>query len=242
MRKKTMTLAAVLCCSLTMFLFSACIKEETKKTGYTYDMIQLWYVNNENDEFDNIFNAFKEAIGITGGSGMLIHYSIKDDEMKAACESVVAQYANAKSTYLMYGLVRNTESSNDYRKDTIAFFAVGQALDMPFSMFKYDDHEHDFIEQMRAIRDSIGEEAYQTCRRTFTNIHRDYINHLGTLNKYIADPANETTQRVLFVCDSLANVHMNDSLFIDLNITINKTILLLNETSQIWNHTFHANL
>lgn len=240
MKKKMMTLAAVLCCSMTIILFHACQKEEHNYTGYSYDIVQLMCENNENNEFDTIFEALKHAIGINGNN-LPLYNSIKDDEMKAACERVVEQYANAQSTYLLYGLVRNTDGANEYRKDTITFYAFGQALNMPFSQFNYDDHEHECIQQMRAIRDSLGEEAYQICRRTYKNIHKDYVNNLGTLNKYIPDQGNEATQRVLQVCDSLANVHMNDTLFFDINISVTKTIFLRFDTSEIWNRTFHSN-
>ena len=169
-----------------------------------------------------------------------------DEQIMAACEAVKAQYANAQSTLLMYSIIRNTDDSTpgvDRKKETIGFIAVGQGLDYPFNKFTFDGHESEFINQMNAIRDSIGEELYKSSRRGYAKLHNDYkITLKNYLDKFIIDTANISQERILHICDSLINLHTSDTLAVPAHFTISKTKLLNDETSEIWNHTFPATL
>lgn len=244
-----MTLAAVLCCSLTTMVFLSCEKEETHSTTYTYELEPIREVNNTDNEYNIIRDALRAALGYeytSSGISLPIHKSKDDDQIKALCEEVRARYANAKSTLLMYAIFRVTDNSDPdvaRTRETIGFVAVGQGLDKPFNKFTLIDNEREFINQMNAIRDSIGEELYRSSRLGYKRIHNDYALTLKNyLNKFINDSADVSQTRVLHICDSLINLHTSDTLAVPAHFSVSKTILLTDETSEIWSHTFPATL
>ena len=239
MKKNLMTLAAIFCCSLTILLFTSCEEEVINKKGYCYEVGTGWFVERNQSEHNAIVSAINQILG-NEGNRLEQYSSIQDDRIKEACEALKTQYSNLQSTLLTYFIIRNTDDASGRTKDTIATYFFGRAAGTPYAKYKLDRHTHEMIEQLNAIRDSIGEEMYQAQRRTFNRIGHEFTSKLQEYTDHY-NPEAESTQRVLFLCDSIANAHLNDSIFVPIHLTVSK-IDLFNQSTDIWDRTLPANM
>lgn len=234
-----MTLAAILCCSLTAVMFTSCEEETINKKGYCYEVETGWWVERNQDEHNAIVSAINNILG-NEGDRLKMYSSIQDDQIKEACEALRSQYSDLQSVLLTYYIIRNTDNESGRRKDTVATYFFGRAVGTPYAKFSFDQHTHEMTEQLNAIRDSIGEEKYQTQRHTFINVTRDFSSKLNAYTEHY-NPEAEATQRVLFLCDSIANAHLNDSIIVPIHLTVSK-IDLFNKSTEIWDRTLPANM
>ena len=239
MKKNLMTLAAVFCCTFTAMMFSSCEKEEFNKKAYCYEVGTGWWVEPNQSEYEAIFNAIEQ---ILGNNGNILHtyYDLQDERIKSSCEALKTQYSNLQSTLLTYFIIRNTDDASGRIKDTVATYFFGRAVGTPYAKYSLEQHTHEMAEQLSAIRDSIGEEMYQAQRRTFKLISHDFTNKLQEYTGHY-NPEVESTQRVLFLCDSIANAHLNDTIIVPIHLTVSK-IDLFNQSSEIWDRTLPANM
>ena len=129
---KTIKLFAVLCCASAM-LFTACESGSSVNypTSYYYEVGQdIQYLYYDLYEAAEIQTAFNKAIG-NDGQMIVAHKTLQDEQMKAACEEVKKQHADAKSIYLKYDLYRITSSSEpggEKKSEIIGSYIMGQAL------------------------------------------------------------------------------------------------------------------
>ena len=121
-----MTFAAVLCCTMTTTLFTACGDDETGYPAtYKYDVVvaEAFFNSEQYSEVKTVEAAFKHAIGADASYYEMLK-NPKDAEMKAECEAVRKQYENTvQFPYLKLGLVRTTATAEPGKvdeKDTIA--------------------------------------------------------------------------------------------------------------------------
>lgn len=239
MKKTLMTLAVVFCCSLTAVMFSSCEKETINKKGYCYEVNTGWFVERNQSEHNAIVNAINHILG-NEGDRLETYSSIQDDRIKAACEALRSQFSDLQSVLLTYFIIRNTDDASGRTKDTIGTYFFGRAVGTPYAKYSLDQHTHEMIEQLNAIRDSIGEELYQAQRNTFKRISHEFTNKLQEYTGHY-NPEAAATQRVLFLCDSIANAHLNDSIIVPIHLTVSK-IDLFNQSTDIWDRTLPANM
>lgn len=239
MKKTLMTLAAVFCCSLTAVMFSSCEKETINKKGYCYEVNTGWFVERNQSEHNAIVNAINHILG-NEGDRLETYSSIQDDRIKAACEALRSQFSDLQSVLLTYFIIRNTDDASGRTKDTIGTYFFGRAVGTPYAKYSLDQHTHEMIEQLNAIRDSIGEELYQAQRNTFKRISHEFTNKLQEYTGHY-NPEAAASQRVLFLCDSIANAHLNDSIIVPIHLTVSK-IDLFNQSTDIWDRTLPANM
>ena len=235
-----MTLAAVFCCTMIAVTITSCEKETINKRGYTYEVATGWWVERIRAEHDAIVSAIEQILGNEGNS-LHIYYDLQDERIKNSCEALKDQYSNLQSILLTYFIIRNTDEKSNYRKDTIATYFFGRAgTGTPYAQYKFDRHTNEMIHEMNAIRDSIGEEKYQAQRNTFNRIGHEFTNKLQEYTEHY-NPEAESTQRVLFLCDSIANAHLNDTIIVPIHLTVSK-IDLFNQTTELWDRTLPANM
>lgn len=239
MKKTLMTLAVVFCCSLTAMMFSSCEKETINKKGYCYEVNTGWFVERNQSEHNAIVNAINHILG-NEGDRLETYSSIQDDRIKAACEALRSQFSDLQSVLLTYFIIRNTDDASGRTKDTIGTYFFGRAVGTPYAKYSLDQHTHEMIEQLNAIRDSIGEELYQAQRNTFKRISHEFTNKLQEYTGHY-NPEAAATQRVLFLCDSIANAHLNDSIIVPIHLTVSK-IDLFNQSTDIWDRSLPANM
>ena len=239
MKKTLMTLAAILCCSLTAVMFSSCEEEIINKKGYAYEVNTGWWVEANQAEHNAIVNAINQILG-NEGDRIEVYSSVQDDRIKEACEALRNQYSDLESVLLTYHIIRNTNEGSNRWKDTVATYFFGRAVGTSYAKYSLDKHTLEMSEQLNAIRDSIGEEMYQAQRRTFKLISHDFTNKLQEYTGHY-NPEVESTQRVLFLCDSIANAHLNDTIIVPIHLTVSK-IDLFNQSTEIWDHTLPANM
>lgn len=240
MKKTLMTLAAVFCCSLTAVMFSSCEKETINKRGYTYDVETGWWVERNQAEHNAIVNSINQILG-NEGTTLHVYYDLQDERIKNSCEALKTQYSNLQSTLLTYFIIRTTTEGSDIWKDTVATYFFGRAATgTSYAKYSLEKHTHEMLEQLNAIRDSIGEELYQAQRNTFKRISHEFTNKLQEYTGHY-NPEAAATQRVLFLCDSIANAHLNDSIIVPIHLTVSK-IDLFNQSTDIWDRTLPANM
>ncbi len=234
-----MTLAAILCCSLTAVMFSSCEEEIINKKGYAYEVNTGWWVEANQAEHNAIDNAINQILG-NEGDRLEVYSSVQDDRIKEACEALRNQYSDLESVLLTYHIIRNTNEGSNRWKDTVVTYFFGRAVGTPYAKYSLEQHTHEMAEQLSAIRDSIGEEKYQAQRHTFIRVTRDYTNILKAYTEHY-NPEAAATQHVLSLCDSIANAHLNDTIIVPIHLTVSK-IDLFNQSTEIWDHTLPANM
>jgi len=135
MKKIMMTLAAVLCCAMTMTVFTACSSDDetSYSTTYHYRVHLISYLTQcDITEYHEVQNAFDVAVGDVGGETInKVYYTPKDEEMKAKCEAVKNKYKNLKSNYMKFELLRISSYSSNPTfevKDVIAIYELGSSV------------------------------------------------------------------------------------------------------------------
>ncbi len=241
MRKNIMTLAAVFCCTLFTTMFVSCEKEEINLTAYGYDANLIWFTDDYvSDENKAILAAFKQIFGNT--ENIIKQYSsIQDDRIKEECEALKTRFSNLQSTLLTYNLIRYTFDNTGRKQDTIATYFFGRAsTGTRYAKYKYESYQHDFLTQLRSVRDSIGEALYTGTFNTFKNISRAFNHHLNPYTSHY-NPEVESTQRVTQMCDSIFDAHQNDTMALPIHFTVDK-IDVFHQSSQLWDRTLPANM
>ncbi|MGX8713470.1 MAG: hypothetical protein ACSW8I_07290 [bacterium] len=234
-----MTLAAVLCCSLTAVTFVSCEKEEIKITTYSYEVESFWWTDPDFNEDDAILSAFNQILG-NEKNNIHIYSSNQDDRITRECEVLKTRFSNLQSILLVYHIFRNTSIGSNKQKDTLATYFFGRAASgIPYA--KYALEKHDFSSQLRAVQDSIGSALYTGTLNTYKKALKAFNDKLNIyLSQY--NPEEESTPRVTQICDSIFNALTNDTLAIPLHFTISKIDGILHQTTELWDRTLNANM
>ena len=153
-----MTLAAVVCCWVTTTVFTACGDDNLTSTSpvagpYQYyvefDMTSSYGYNDA--EVSTLRNALNKAVGLNGQIYEKTYFSNQDSQMKAACESVLAQYPNIQSLLLSFNLYGNDGVAG--RALVVANLKAGKSLKTPYATMLVDT-EYD-IKAMKVVVDSL---------------------------------------------------------------------------------------
>ena len=262
MKKYLMTLAAVLCCTMTT-VFTACgDDEESYPESYRYEITIDKESSGYTEEIQEVTNAFYNAIG-TDGRYYQYYQTKQDDLMKAACEAVRKQYANRiQSPYFKFYLYRITSSAAPGHVDAsevIATYEMGQALTYPYYTYAIESNSENAFEALKAKEDQLDPKVYQASYKTLVRLlgrHTSQSISGGTVSSTSYSQYEklfrEAFQKVypesesndLFIigkCDSIANAHAADTLAVDATVIITKTGYLNKRVNKLWEKTFRAN-
>ena len=134
MKKILMTLAAVLCCTMTTTVLTACggDDEPTYSTSYHYRVhfdSYLWQC--DVTEYHQVQDAFDQAVGDVPGTVNKVYSTPQDEEMKAKCEAVKKRFSNLTSDYMKFELQRimsNSAKPAEEAKIVIAVYELGKSV------------------------------------------------------------------------------------------------------------------
>lgn len=257
MKKIFTPLIAASCCVLAM-LFTACESNTNTPTSYLYEVEQdTKYLCYDVYEASAIQNAFNKAIGYDGNMSVA-HQTPKDEQMKAACEEVQKQYADAQSIYLKYDLYRVTTSAEpgaEKKTEIIGSYTMGRSLTKPFSYYTIQSNEDEAYDALKAQKESLDENVYKASYHTLLcllGIHKSSggasftsesvfdARFRGLFNLDEDVPAFDNY--IVTVCDSIANAHALDTLSVEAKVQIIKHQFLKEGQTEIWNHTFEPNV
>lgn len=252
---KTIKLFAVLCCASAM-LFTACESGSSVNypTSYYYEVGQdIQYLYYDPYEAAEIQTAFNKAIG-NDGQMIVAHKTLQDEQMKAACEEVKKQHADAKSIYLKYDLYRITSSSEpgvEKKSEIIGSYIMGQALTKTFTYYSILSNEDEAYAALEAQKESLDETvynaSYHTLRRLLgvhkssggSSFHAESVFEARFRNELGLGEDDPTYDNyVATVCDSIANAHATDVLTVDAKVQVVKYQFLKEGQTEIWKHTF----
>lgn len=178
MRKFLMTLAALVCCVMTMAVFTACGDEDTPTT-YRYqvalDKRSSQYVDqvlyNATEEKD-VLDALNQAIKYDGT--VYTHYSEKqDDLMKAACEAVKKAYADKvpNSIYMKFDLYRiDSEAGQSEMAEIIGSYELGQALTKPYVTYSIVTNHDEAYKALKTKQASLDTKVYEATFNTLKTL------------------------------------------------------------------------
>ena len=250
------TIFAALCCAIAM-LFTACDSEPSVNypTSYLYEVGQdIQYLYYDPYEAAEIQTAFDKAIGYDGYA-YVAHKTLQDEQMKAACEEVRKQHADAKSIYLKYDLYRITDSAEpgvEKKSEIIGSYIMGQALTKTYtyySILSNEDEAYAALEaQKESLEESVYDASYHTLRRLL-GVHKSsggsYVHIESVFEarfKNVFDKLEEDyppfDTYVATVCDSIANAHATDVLTVEAKVQVVKYQFLKEGQTEVWKHTF----
>ena len=172
-----MTLAAVLCCTISNIVLTSCEAEKSYPTMYRYEVEQKkelsdllgsrYYTSSDSRSVQDAFNA---AIGSTNGN-----YSQNrnmDAEMKSACDQVQSRYVNSiESTYMKFILWRITTSADPDSQDTkeaIGEYVVGKAVNTPYVDYSVETTGNEARAALDAMKSELGDSLYKVCRKSLS--------------------------------------------------------------------------
>ena len=178
MKKFLMTLAALVCCVMTMAVFTACGDEDTPTT-YRYQVAldkrssqyvdQVLYNATEEKE---VLDALNQAIKYDGT--VYTHYSEKqDDLMKAACEAVKKAYADKvpNSIYMKFDLYRiDSEAGQSEMAEIIGSYELGQALTKPYVTYSIVTNHDEAYKALKTKQASLDTKVYEATFNTLKTL------------------------------------------------------------------------
>ena len=252
--KKLFSFFAI-CCASAM-LFTACESGSSVNypTSYSYEVGQdIQYLYYDPYEAAEIKTAFNKAIG-NNGDIIEAHKAPQDEQMKAACEEVKKQHADAKSIYLKYDLYRITSSSEpgvEKKSEIIGSYIMGQALTKTYTYYSILSNEDEAYAALEAQKESLDEtvynDSYHTLRRLLgvhkssggSSFHAESVFEARFRNELGLGEDDPTYDNyVATVCDSIANAHATDVLTVDAKVQVVKYQFLKEGQTEIWKHTF----
>lgn len=245
--KKILFAALTIMCTMTFAtVITSCGDDEdnTVKMPYKYlvksSTSGRYYFQNEYEEVQTAFNAVV-------GNGT-VYYSSQDDAMKSGCETVKNKYADIKSVYIKFHLIKYTTNSTD----TIGTYELGQAFVKPCMDYSFTSNGAEAYAALDAKRATIGEKVYKASGKTLrrlVGVHAGSGNMNSLFETYFANEFNRAWEdwdaydkTIAHVCDSIANAHANDTLAVDVTVSAIKTGVLDKKVTTIWEKTFHANV
>lgn len=259
MKTKFILSTAIMCCAAVLLLFSCKKDEVTYQKGYTYEveMDILASVGYTSSEAQSIMDAFNQAIGYDG-TMYRTYSSLKDDEMKSACDAVRQRFSDLNSVYLVYTLIRITDDPTpgaERSTEVLATYKFGRALTTPYVKYSFSSNEDEAYAALESMRESLGDNYTTVLRNLRVLVGRHISTSIGsstspstfetTLSDVIGHPfeENDTDEAYLrSVCDSIADAHSGDMMAVEAVVTLSKTGLLNGQKTDIWTRTFPGNL
>ena len=253
--KKLFSFFAI-CCASAM-LFTACEPGSSVNypTSYLYEVGQdIQYLCYDSYEAAEIQTAFNKAIG-NDGSMIVAHKAPQDEQMKAACEEVKKQHADAKSIYLKYDLYRITTSAEpgvEKKSEIIGSYIMGQALTKTYTYYSILSNEDEAYAALEAQKESLDETVYNNSYHTLLRllgVHKSsggsYVHSESVFEarfRNVFDKLEEDyppfDTYVATVCDSIANAHASDVLTVEAKVQVVKYQFLKEGQTEVWKHTF----
>lgn len=259
MKRNVLMLAAIACCAISATVFNACTNEELHPTTYRYevqmDPFRVGYLN----EISTVYSAFNQAVGADASYQTMLK-SPQDNEMKAKCENVRQQYADIRSAYLKFYLIR-VASAVDVPdvKDTIASYELGQALKKPYVSYSIATNEIEAYNTLEEKKGSLDEKVYNATKKTLLKLLGRHIKsssstgsasftsssvfemHFKDEFSKVWEDSQDYDRYVAYACDSIAAAHASDTLAVPALVVISKKGLLNNQVTTLWEKTFTIN-
>ena len=253
--KKLFSFFAI-CCALT-FVFTSCEPESTVEypDAYLYEVYQdIQYLCYDAYEAAEIQAAFNKAIGYDSNMQKTLP-APQDAQMKAACEEVQKQYANAQSIYLKYDLYRITVSAKpgvEKKSEIIGSYIMGQALTKTYTYYSILSNEDEAYAALEAqkedLEESVYNDSYHTLRRLLgihkssggSYVHTESVFEARFRNEFgkLEEDYPPYDNYVATVCDSIANAHATDVLTVEAKVQVVKYQFLKEGQTEVWKHTF----
>ena len=253
---KKITLFAAICCAFT-FVFTACESGSSVNypTSYLYEVGQdIQYLYYDPYEAAEILTAFNKAVG-NDGQTIVAHKTLQDEQMKAACEEVKKQHADAKSIYLKYDLYRITASAEpgvEKKSEIIGSYIMGQALTKTYTYYSILSNEDEAYAALEAQKESLDESVYNDSYHTLlrllgihkssggSSVHAESVFEARFRNVFgkLEEDYPPYDNYVATVCDSIANAHASDVLTVEAKVQVVKYQFLKEGQTEVWKHTF----
>lgn len=255
------TFATVLCCWVTMTVFTACSSEENHPVTYKYEVKMVEFKRFSTDEANQLQAAFNSAVG-TNGTVYTYHNDNQDSKMKSACDAVKKQFTNIQSVYLKFDLIRIASAVGGEDVSTvIATYEFGQALIKPYVYYAFVTNRDEAYAALEAKKATLDEETYNASLETLrklVGIHTVTTLPTGETKLFHVSSVFETqysnefekpwqdnevsTQNLVTTCNHIADEHVNDVLAVDVIVTVTKTGFFDKKVTEMWRRTFPANV
>ena len=268
MKKILMTLAAVLCCTISNTVLTSCSSETKYNTTYSYEVEQeksladmLGSNYYKADEASTVLAAFNSAIGANGVMyNMLDH--IMDTEMKSACAQVQSTYASSvQSIYMKFNLWRNSYTSDPDGKNTkelIASYEMGKALNSPYVEYSVETSSDDSFAALEAKKSELSDSIYDSCSKSLRYL-LGRVSTSGSITSYstsvyqaklmsqdVVDypypDTEENAQKVREWCDLITSTLNPLTLAVPATVTVVKTGVINEQKTVVWTKTFQPNI
>lgn len=217
-------------------------------------------------EEKDVLDALNQAIKYDGT--VYTHYSEKqDDLMKAACEAVKKAYADKvpNSIYMKFDLYRiDSEAGQSEMAEIIGSYELGQALTKPYVTYSIVTNHDEAYKALKTKQASLDTKVYEATFNTlktlvglhtvvtdtlssgaistkYYDLHSVFEDHFKDMfgNLYLDSENGSNT--IISYCDSVADIHANDTLTVEAVVAIQKTNFLTNECADVWRKTFQSN-
>lgn len=257
--KKNLSVNALLCCAVLMLTLTACDNEENVNyiKSYSYSISQAnrfdfaYYDYNESSDILEALN------GVIGANGNVYNTLSSPDDRKMinACDGVINSYSNTKSIYLVFDLIRETYDPTpgaERRADVIKTYKLGKALTDSYVTYSFSSNSEEAFAELEDIKETLDDKVYKASRRNLLKIvGRKYSSggiysslssafesrFNGALgNAYKDDTDNQNY--LIYICDSIAQAHSNDTLAVKAVVDVCKTGILDEQTSVIKTYEF----
>jgi hypothetical protein len=259
MKKNLFVNAAVLCCAVSILALTACDKDENVNyiKSYSYSISQAnrfdfaYYDENESSD---ILDDLNRAIGANGSVYNTLS-SPDDQRMINACNNVVNSYSNIKSIYLVFNLIRETHDPTpgaERQIDIIKTYPLGKALTDTYVTYSFTSNSEEAFAELENKKETLDEKVYKATRRSLIQIvGRRYSSggvyggissaFEGRFRGALGYPYKDDTDNqnyLIYICDSIAQAHSNDTLAVKAVVDVCKTGILDEQTSVIKTYEF----
>ena len=254
---------AVLCCTVSILALTACENEENVNyiKSYAYSIsqtntyIKAYYKYSESNE---IHDALNTAIGANGSVYNTLS-SPDDQRMINACDNVINRYSNIESVYLEFDLIRETYDPTPgagKQSDIIKTYKLGKALTESYVTYSFTSNSEQAHAELESIKETLDEKVYKATRRnlikilgyqyssggSYLNLSSAFENRFGGALSNAFKDDTDNQNYLIYLCDSIAQSHQNDTLVVNAVVNVCKTGILDEEKSVIKTYNFPANI
>ena len=247
--KKNLSVNALLCCAVLMLTLTACDNEENVNyiKSYSYSISQAnrfdfaYYDYNESSDILEALN------GVIGANGNVYNTLSSPDDRKMinACDGVINSYSNTKSIYLVFDLIRETYDPTpgaERRADVIKTYKLGKALTDSYVTYSFSSNSEEAFAELEDIKETLDDKVYKASRRNLLKIvGRKYSSFESRFNGALGNAYKDDTDNqnyLIYICDSIAQAHSNDTLAVKAVVDVCKTGILDEQTSVIKTYEF----
>lgn len=176
-------------------------------------------------------------------------YSPADDKMKSGFESVKQKYAGKleKSAYFTFKLVKTTiDTTPDAPtkvQEELGVYEFGNALQHPYAFYNYASTHKEAMDALRAMKDKLSDEDYQTSGKTLANIENEFKTSFSEYNTHpwlVSDANDEFIKKL---GKDIFEKYAENKTAVDYTYEVGRIDLFDSTKATIlWKETFKANI